>query len=129
MNFPAELHYTAEHVWVKIMEDSSILAGITDFAQQQLGKLTFVGLPDAGKRVQASREMGALESAKSVSDLFAPASGVVLMTNQEVVETPALINQDPYGRGWLVRIMPDPGGNLPIFLNAGQYEKLVTKLK
>ena len=125
MNFPAHLLYTAEHVWVKTMDDGSVLAGITDFAQKELGKVTFVDLPTPGQRVDASREMGAIESAKSVSDLFSPISGVVLLINEKVEEEPVLINQDPYGEGWLVRITPDPGGNLPVFLGADQYTELV----
>lgn len=127
MNLPEHLLYTAKHVWVKIMDDNSVTAGITDFAQQRLGKVTFVDLPAPGQRVRASREMGAVESAKSVNELFAPVNGVVFSVNQEVEDNPVLINDAPYERGWLVRITLDPGEEMPLFLSAQQYCRLAAK--
>ena len=128
MNFPVELRYTAEHIWVRSMDDGAWLIGITDFAQQQLGKIIFVDLPAVGRQLQAGREMGAVESAKSVSDLFAPINGVVLMVNAAAEATPDLINREPYGGGWLISLTQEAGADLEHLLQAEQYRKLVLSI-
>jgi glycine cleavage system H protein len=100
---PAELRYTKEHEWAR-HEGGRIIVGITDYAQDQLGDVVFVGLPEAGTQVEAGKPLGEVESTKSVSDVYSPISGTVLEKNVEVEATPELINSDPYGRGWLVAI-------------------------
>jgi glycine cleavage system H protein len=104
---PADRLYTKEHEWAR-QEGDRVLVGLTDFAQDQLGDVVFVGLPDAGAEVQAGEPLGEVESTKSVSDVYSPVSGKVVEKNAEVEQSPELINSDPYGRGWLVAI--EPGG-------------------
>lgn len=99
MNIPSDRQYTAEHEWI----DAQGRVGITDYAQDALGDVVFVELPAVGSHVKAGEAFGAVESVKSVSDLFSPASGVVAAVNQKLVDQPELINQDPYGEGWIVK--------------------------
>lgn len=105
---PGDRRYTDEHEWAR-EEDGRILVGITDYAQDQLGDVVFVGLPEPGAEVQAGQPLGEVESTKSVSDIYSPVSGVVLEKNLEVEKNPELINEDPYGRGWLVAIQATAG--------------------
>lgn len=100
---PHNLLYTRSHEWVKILEDS-ILTGITFFAQEQLGDITFVELPQVGKVLEQGKEMGVVESVKAASEIYAPVSGEVVEVNIDLETAPELINQDPYGKGWMVRI-------------------------
>jgi glycine cleavage system H protein len=120
---PGELRYTSEHEWART-EGDRVVVGITDYAQDQLGDVVFVELPDAGTEVEAGRPLGEVESTKSVSDIFSPVSGVVLAKNAEVEDNPALINEDPYGKGWLVEIEP-AGGSVDSMLSADDYRKLI----
>jgi glycine cleavage system H protein len=106
---PDDRQYTAEHEWAK--EDGDrVVVGITDYAQDQLGDVVFVGLPDPGSEVTAGEPLGEVESTKSVSDVYSPVTGRVAEKNLEVEQNPELINSDPYGRGWLVVIEPANGG-------------------
>ncbi len=100
---PDNLLYTRSHEWVKI-QDNTILAGITFFAQEQLGDITFVELPEKGKRLEQGQEMGVVESVKAASEIYAPVSGEVIDVNKDLEITPELINQDPFGKGWIVKI-------------------------
>jgi len=115
--------YTSEHEWV-MDEDGRVVVGITDHAQDQLGDVVFVGLPEPGTEVQAGQPLGEVESTKSVSDVYSPVSGRVVEKNAEVEGTPELLNEDPYGRGWLVKIQPegDPSSGL---MSAAEYQKHV----
>jgi glycine cleavage system H protein len=100
---PEDRRYTKEHEWAR--EDGGrIVIGITDYAQDQLGDVVFVGLPEAGAQVEAGKPLGEVESTKSVSDVYSPVSGTVLEKNAEVESNPELINTDPYGKGWLVAV-------------------------
>lgn len=103
---PDDRHYTTEHEWAK-QEAGRVLVGITDYAQDQLGDVVFVGLPDAGTHVEAGKPLGEVESTKSVSDVYSPVTGTVAEKNPEVEQNPELVNEDPYGRGWLVAIEAD----------------------
>ena len=106
---PDDRQYTAEHEWAK--EDGGrVVVGITDYAQDQLGDVVFVGLPDPGSEVTAGEPLGEVESTKSVSDVYSPVTGRVAEKNLEVEQNPELINSDPYGNGWLVVIEPANGG-------------------
>jgi glycine cleavage system H protein len=103
-DIPPDLHYTAEHEWVRRSGDDTVRIGITDFAQSALGDVVFVQLPDAGTAVTAGESFGEVESTKSVSDLFAPISGTVSAVNGDLDGDPQLVNSDPYGAGWLVDV-------------------------
>jgi glycine cleavage system H protein len=103
-DIPPDLHYTAEHEWIRRSGDDTTRIGITDFAQSALGDVVFVQLPDVGTAVTAGESFGEVESTKSVSDLYAPISGTVSAVNGDLEGSPQLVNSDPYGAGWLVDI-------------------------
>jgi glycine cleavage system H protein len=103
---PSDRRYSTEHEWA-LEQDGRIVVGITDFAQDQLGDVVFVGLPEPGTEVEAGKALGEVESTKSVSDVYSPVSGRVVDRNSEVEQNPELINEDPYGRGWLVAMDAD----------------------
>lgn len=122
-DLPEDRRYTAEHEWAR-QDDGRIVVGITDFAQDQLGDVVFVGLPEPGSGVEAGTPLGEVESTKSVSDIYSPVSGKVVETNAALEASPELVNEDPYGRGWLVAI--DAGGaGLDALLSADDYRKLI----
>lgn len=123
-NVPAELRYSREHEWAK-REGDLVRIGITDFAQAQLGDVVFVELPKVGARVTAMRALGVVESVKAVSDLFAPVSGEVLEVNAELVKKPETVNQDPYGRGWMVVVTLDAPAQLDALMSAPEYERFI----
>src|SRR3970040_39209 len=104
-NVPADLRYTREHEWAK-QEGGRVRVGITAFAQEQLGDVVCVELPKVGARVRAHQPFGVVESVKAVSDLFAPVSGEVAEANVELGQTPEIVNQDPYGKGWMIVVTP-----------------------
>lgn len=109
MSAPEELRYTEEHEWVATGSGDSVRVGITEYAQDQLGDVVFVELPEVGKQVSTGDVFGEVESTKSVSELFAPVDGEVAAVNNAVVDSPELINSDPYGEGWLIEIkIADP---------------------
>ena len=119
---PEDRRYTAEHEWAR--EDGGrIVIGITEYAQDQLGDVVFVGLPEPGTEVHAGQPLGEVESTKSVSDIYSPVTGKILEKNAEVEQSPELINEDPYGRGWLVAIDAE-GAALDGLLTAEDYRKL-----
>ena len=122
-DIPEDRKYTKEHEWAK--EDGGrILVGVTDYAQDQLGDVVFVGLPEVGSEVTSGQPLGEVESTKSVSDIYSPVSGTVVEKNAEVEANPELVNSDPYGQGWLVAI--DPGGaGLDGLMSAADYQALV----
>ena len=122
-NVPDDRRYTKEHEWAK--EDGGrIVVGITDYAQDQLGDVVFVGLPEAGADVEAGKPLGEVESTKSVSDVYSPISGKVLEKNGQVESNPELINSDPYGDGWLVAIEGD-AAVLDALMSATDYQNLI----
>jgi glycine cleavage system H protein len=100
---PADLRYTSEHEWVSV-EDGVATVGITDYAQQELGDIVFVDLPEAGRTVSAGEEFATVESVKAVAEVYAPAGGEVTEVNESLNERPEAVNQDPYGNGWMVRL-------------------------
>ncbi|MFP4166922.1 MAG: glycine cleavage system protein GcvH [Opitutales bacterium] len=106
---PEDLLYTKEHEWVRLGEDGTATVGITDYAQESLGDITFVEFPEAGASLEAGEVFGVVESVKAASDLYMPVSGEVLEINEEVDEAPELLNQDPYEKGWLLKVrLKDP---------------------
>jgi len=120
---PEDRRYTAEHEWARV-DAGRIVVGITDFAQDQLGDVVFVGLPEAGTVVEGGKPLGEVESTKSVSDVYSPVSGTIIEKNPEVEATPELVNEDPYGRGWLVSI-DAPASSLDDLLDAAGYRALI----
>ena len=124
MTIPAELRYTAEHEWVAV--DGPVASvGITDYAQRALGDVVFVSVPTPGTRVTAGEPCGEVESTKSVSDIYSPVDGEVTEVNSEVDDDPGLVNSDPYGAGWLMRVRLDDGSAEPAgLLSADQYTEL-----
>ncbi|MDQ3955109.1 MAG: glycine cleavage system protein GcvH [Actinomycetota bacterium] len=121
---PDDRHYTREHEWAR-SDGDKLIVGITDYAQDQLGDVVFVQLPDVGSEVKAGEPLGEVESTKSVSDVYSPAGGTVVEKNEDVEETPELINSDPYGKGWLVAI--EPSGDTSEFLDATAYRSLIAE--
>ena len=125
-NVPADLKYTQEHEWAK-KEGERIRIGITDFAQAELGDVVFVELPKAGAKVTQRQMFGVVESVKAVSDLFAPASGEVMEVNAVLANKPQTINEDPYGKGWMIVVKPSSPAEWDQLLTAAQYEELIAQ--
>jgi glycine cleavage system H protein len=124
MNFPAELKYTKDHEWVRINGNEAVV-GITDFAQHELGDIVYVDVNTVGETVEKEAVFGTVEAVKTVSDLFMPMTGEVLEVNKDIDSTPEVVNTDPYGKGWMIRIKishPDEAGDL---LSVEDYKKLV----
>ena len=121
-DLPDDRRYTKEHEWARD-EDGRVTVGITDYAQDQLGDVVFVGLPESGTEVHAGQPLGEVESTKSVSDVYSPVSGKVVEKNPAVEATPELINSDPYGEGWLVII--EPSGTPGELMSAAEYRTLI----
>jgi glycine cleavage system H protein len=120
VEFPEELRYTKEHEWARA-EGERVRVGITDFAQDALGDVVYVDLPEVGARVEAGEPFGEVESTKSVSDVFSPITGTVLERNPLIDDRPELVNEQPYGDGWLVVLAPDEGATLDALLDARAY--------
>ena len=125
-NVPADLRYTSDHEWAK-KEGDHIRVGITAFAQEQLGDVVFVELPKVGAKVTQRQSFGVVESVKAVSDLFAPVSGQVTETNAALPTTPEIVNQDPYGKGWMIVVKPSHAAEWDQLLTAAQYEALIAQ--
>jgi glycine cleavage system H protein len=122
---PSELKYTAEHEWVRASSGSpSVRIGITDYAQEALGDVVYVSLPEVGAKVSAGVACGEVESTKSVSDLYAPVSGTVVARNESLDDQPELINSDPYGEGWILEIEPTDEADVGTLLDATAYSTL-----
>lgn len=123
---PADLRYTEEHEWVR-PDANHVTVGITDYAQEALGDVVFVDLPEAGASVQAGEPFGEVESTKSVSDLYAPVSGTVVQRNEALEAAPEKVNQDPYGEGWMLVIEVADTGAVDRLLSADAYAQLVSQ--
>jgi len=124
MNVPSELRYSREHEWVRV-DGNVARIGITDFAQESLGDVVFVQLPDAGLDVVAGASAAEIESTKSVSDVYVPVSGVVQTANDALVGAPELVNQDPYGQGWILEVALSDPTELDALLDADAYRELI----
>jgi glycine cleavage system H protein len=126
-DYPDDLRYTQEHEWARL-EGDLIRVGISHYAQDQLGDVVYIELPEPGTRVTQDAPFGEIQSPKAVSDLFAPATGEIVERNGEAIASPELVNEDPYGEGWLILIRPDEPGELDRLMDAAAYEKLVESL-
>ena len=124
MAFPAELRYTDQHEWAR-QDGGTVTVGITSYATDQLGDVVFVELPAVGRKLEAMKPFGLVEAVKTVSDLYAPVSGQVVEVNTGLSANPALVNQQPYGEGWMIRLRPRDPSELSRLLSSQDYEKLV----
>jgi len=124
MNVPDNLRYSTDHEWARL-EDRRVRVGITDFAQDTLGDVVFVQLPEAGTAVEAGATFGEIESTKSVSDLYAPVGGTIVEVNGDLADAPDRINDDPYGDGWICVIEPVDPAQLDALLDAAGYQALI----
>jgi len=124
-NVPADLRYTKSHEWLRKNDDGSLTVGISDHAQEQLGDLVFVDLPEAGTAYITGADCCVIESVKAASDVYSPVAGTVVEVNAALADTPELINSDPYGDGWLFRLQPDDATAIDTLLDADGYQAVV----
>ncbi|EAR21357.1 glycine cleavage system protein GcvH [Nitrococcus mobilis] len=124
-NVPDDLKYTDSHEWLRLEQDGAITVGITDYAQESLGDLVFVEMPQVGRRLKAGEACAVVESVKAASDTYAPVAGEVVDTNSRLAEEPELINRSPYDEGWLMRIQPDDANALESLLDPEDYENVL----
>lgn len=122
--YPSDYLYTREHEWIRVDEDICVV-GITEFAQQELGEVVFVELPEIGQVFNANDELGTIESVKAVAEVYTPVAGEIVEVNDAVVDDPELLNEDPQGEGWLVKIRFSSASDLKGLMNAEQYEEYV----
>jgi glycine cleavage system H protein len=125
MNVPTELRYTKTHEWVRLDKNGVATIGITDFAQEQLGDLTYVELPGVGDNVEAQSEVAVVESVKAAADIYAPVAGTIAEINKKLEEQPELINTDPFGDGWIFKLRPDDASEIDMLLDADGYEDMI----
>jgi glycine cleavage system H protein len=128
MDFPEDLKYSKEHEWAR-PESDGVVVGITDYAQESLGEIVYVELPEEGSQVSCGEAFGVVESTKAVSDLYAPVSGTVVEVNDTLLDNPELINEDPYEDGWLIRIGMSDEAELGKLMEAAQYATFVEEEK
>ncbi|MCR6504583.1 MULTISPECIES: glycine cleavage system protein GcvH [Bacteroides] len=126
MNFPTNVKYTKEHEWIR-QEGDVAYVGITDYAQDQLGDIVFVDIPTVGETLAADEVFGTIEVVKTISDLFLPVNGEILEQNETLADQPELVNQDPYGEGWLIKIKPAADADFDSLLDAEAYKALINE--
>lgn len=126
MNFPSNVKYTKDHEWIR-QEGDVAYVGITDYAQEQLGDIVFVDIQTEGETLEAGETFGTIEVVKTISDLFIPVAGEVLEQNADLADQPELVNQDPYGKGWLIKIKPTADADFDYLLDAEAYKALVNE--
>lgn len=126
MEIPEDLYYTREHLWLRVIGSRGKI-GITDYAQLEMGEIVFLNLPEENAPVEQGEVFGTLESAKTVADLYAPVSGEIVSINKDIEEEPSLVNDDPYGNGWLVILEIDEPTQLEELLSASEYEIFLEK--
>jgi glycine cleavage system H protein len=121
VQIPADLQYAENHEWVRVEADGTLRVGITDFAQDALGDVVYVELPEIGVEVTAGEVFGEVESTKSVSEVYAPVAGTVTVVNDTLVDAPELVNSDPYGEGWFMVLTPADGADVSVLMDAAAY--------
>lgn len=126
MNFPTNVKYTSEHEWIRL-EGEEAFVGITDYAQEQLGDIVFVDVPTEGETLEKGETFGSIEVVKTVSDLFLPVGGEILEVNPALEENPELVNKDPYGEGWIIKIKPTDASEADDLLDAEAYKQLINE--
>jgi glycine cleavage system H protein len=128
MEAPPGLKYSKEHEWVAA-EESVATIGITDHAQEQLGEIVYIELPSIGEKVSKDDPFGVVESVKAVSDIYAPVSGTVLEVNEDLAESPEVVNEDPYGDGWLIKVRISDPGDFDDLMDNEEYEQMIAREK
>lgn len=126
---PTDLKYTSEHEWVKIVSESRVVVGITDYAQSKLGDVVFVDLPSLDENFEARAVIATIESIKAVSEIYAPITGMVTAKNDKLEHSPEFVNQDPYGEGWMLEIEPSAPAELKKLLSPAEYAALIGETK
>ena len=126
LEYPDDLYYSKEHLWVRVTGNRGTV-GITDFAQQEMGEIIYVELPTEGSPIEQNEVFGSLESSKTVAELYSPVSGEIVSINKDLDEEPSMINDDPYGKGWLISIELDDPTELEELLSASEYEDFLEK--
>ena len=124
---PQELKYTKSHEWVRMNDDGSVTVGITDHAQDLMGDMVYLELPEAGTTLEAGKDCAVVESVKAASDVYAPLSGEVLEVNAGLTESPETVNKDPYGEGWMFRLQPADKSQWEALMGAADYEALIAE--
>ena len=124
-NIPVELKYAKTHEWVRANDDGTVTVGISDNAQDQLGDMVFIELPEVGQTVDAKEACAVVESVKAASDVYAPLAGEILEANSSLADSPETVNQDPYGEGWMFRLLPSDPGKLEALMDAAAYESFL----
>jgi glycine cleavage system H protein len=125
MNFPTDVRYTQDHEWIRMEDDKTAVIGITDFAQKELGDIVYVDITTVGKEMKAEEVFGTVEAVKTVSDLFLPVAGTILTINPLLEKQPELVNNDPYGDGWMIKLSVNDSAEVDKLLDASAYEQLV----
>jgi glycine cleavage system H protein len=125
MNFPTDIRYTKDHEWIKMEDEKTALIGITDFAQKELGDIVYVDITTVGNEMKAEEVFGTVEAVKTVSDLFLPVAGTILTINPLLEKQPELVNNDPYGDGWMIKLAVNDPADIDKLLDAAAYEQLV----
>ncbi len=128
MEAPPGLKYSKEHEWVST-EESIATVGITDHAQEQLGEIVYIELPSVGEKVSKDDPFGVVESVKAVSDIYAPVSGTVVAVNEDLPESPEVVNEDPYGDGWLIKVKVNDPSDFDDLMDSAEYEEMVAREK
>jgi len=126
-NVPAELKYSKSHEWVRLESDGSVTVGITDHAQELLGDLVFVELPESGRALTTEEDCAVVESVKAASDVYAPIAGEVTEVNSALEDSPEIVNKDPYGEGWLFKMTPADAGEIDGLLDAAAYQAVAAE--
>jgi glycine cleavage system H protein len=122
--YPDDYYYTKDHEWIKV-EGEKATVGITDFAQKQLGDVVYVEMPEVGKKLEFHQSIGVIESVKAVSDIYSPVSGEIIELNEKLDDSPELVNQDPHGKGWIIRVKIKDEAELQKLMSADEYEKFI----
>jgi glycine cleavage system H protein len=125
MNFPSDVKYTKDHEWIKMEDDKTAIIGITDFAQHELGDIVYVDITTVGKEMKAEEVFGTVEAVKTVSDLFLPIAGTIVTVNPALEKQPELVNTDPYGEGWMIKLAVSDAADFNKLMDAAAYEQLV----
>ncbi|MBI5374857.1 MAG: glycine cleavage system protein GcvH [Candidatus Schekmanbacteria bacterium] len=129
MGFPDELKYTKEHEWARVMNGNEVRIGITDYAQKELGDIVFIDIPSAGTEVEQGNAFGVIESVKAVSDLYSPVTGKISSVNEKLQDAPELVNNDPYGEGWMLSVEMSDSSQLNSLMDTAAYTAYVEEVK
>ena len=126
MSFPASLRYTKDHEWIRLEQGNVAVIGITDFAQKELGDIVYVEVETVGKSLEAESVFGTVEAVKTVSDLYLPIAGTITELNPALANAPELVNTDPYGKGWMIKVAVNNPADIESLMDAGAYQSLVS---